>query len=239
MIRYLKVERPPKPELPHSRQHLGAPGLERTRLVTKALEKLITREKGKKATPSYETLRKIAGGLTTSMTTDDLQRIVHAAEEPGNLETLTSLGYEGVLVKAGFAVEVAEAEPPPDKREVVDEEATQHEPQESQAVDLVAEEKRKAAKAAHLAEIEKRKAERAEDDAASTAMHQDKKKQDVFSDYIRACLLYLDPSHFKGPKGAWNEAQRHHTLGEVYRKIRPATLQQLIRDFESGGALSA
>ena len=38
MIRYLKVERPPKPELPHSRQHLGAPGLERTRLVTKALE---------------------------------------------------------------------------------------------------------------------------------------------------------------------------------------------------------
>ena len=37
MIRYLKVERPPKPELPHSRQHLGAPGLERTRLVTKAL----------------------------------------------------------------------------------------------------------------------------------------------------------------------------------------------------------
>ena len=103
MERYLKVEpRPPKPELPHSRQHLGAPGLERTRLVTKALEKLINREKGKKATPSYEALRKIAGGLTTSMTTDDLQRIVHAAEEPGNLETLTSLGYEGVLVKAGF-----------------------------------------------------------------------------------------------------------------------------------------
>ena len=53
MERYLKVEpRPPKPELPHSRQHLGAPGLERTRLVTKALEKLINREKGKKATPS-------------------------------------------------------------------------------------------------------------------------------------------------------------------------------------------
>ena len=82
MERYLKVEpRPPKPELPHSRQHLGAPGLERTRLVTKALEKLINREKGKKATPSYEALRKIAGGLTTSMTTDDLQRIVHAASK--------------------------------------------------------------------------------------------------------------------------------------------------------------
>ena len=42
MERYLKVEpRPPKPELPHSRQHLGAPGLERTRLVTKVLEKLL------------------------------------------------------------------------------------------------------------------------------------------------------------------------------------------------------
>ena len=59
MERYLKVEpRPPKPEMPHSRQQLGAPGLERTRLVTKALEKLINREKGKKATPSYESLRK-------------------------------------------------------------------------------------------------------------------------------------------------------------------------------------